>query len=62
LPILKKYGTKPSYIAIRKALYGSQPGIFVSVLFSLLLQVSISFEFTFYALAVARELVLVYLV
>jgi hypothetical protein len=26
LPILKEKGTKPSYMAIKKALYGRQPG------------------------------------
>jgi hypothetical protein len=50
---------KPSYMAIKKALHRRQPDIFILVLFSFLLQESISFEFYFYVLVVARDLVLV---
>jgi hypothetical protein len=49
---------KPSYMAIKKALYGRQPGVFVLFMFSFVLLL-LQEKFLFCALAVAREFVLV---
>ena len=57
MPLLKAKVCKPSYMAIKKALYGRQPGLFLVFGFPLhsCLQKSFSFSFSFCALAVARE-------